>query len=83
MNLVQFLLWERTPEGGLNGDSVNVGKHLLDDNGIKGVEVEAVTEDKVAGGEFPVGFPNHAEVLAGNEAEEGVVAGLSAGAFPG
>ena len=83
MNLVQFLLWEGTPERGLNSDSVNIGKHLLDDNRIKGVEVEAVTEDEMIRGEFPVGFTDYPEVLTGNKAEKGMVAFLLVSTFPG
>ena len=47
------------------------------------VEVEAVTEDEMTRGEFPVGFTNHAEVLTGNKTEKGMVASLLVRPFPG
>ena len=67
----------------MNCDSVNIGKHLLDDNRIKSVEVEAVAEDEMTRGEFSVGFTDNLEVLTGNKAEEGMVACLLVSTFPG
>ena len=82
VNFVELFLWEFAMERWLDRDAVHVGKHFLQHVGVQRIEAEAVSEDEVVGGMFSLGFTNNAKVLAGDEAKEGLVAGLAVITLP-